>query len=381
MSKVLMLATTAAMIEQFNKNNILILEKMGYEVHVAGNFLEGNPISEERLEEFKQWLSEHHGKWFHMPSTRKPTDLNNFRAYKQVVGMIKENHYEFIHCHTPLGSVIARCAAKKTHTKVMYTAHGFHFYDGAPAKNWMLYYSVEKFLSKWTDKLVLINHEDYERATKKFKAKETIYLPGIGIDLKKFSHNSVDCSKKRQELSLSENDCMFLSVGELIVRKNFDSLIKAVAKVNRKDVKFYICGKGPEEEHLISLIKENHLEEQVKLLGYRKDISELCSATDYYIFPSHQEGLSVALMEAIAEKIPVTCSKIRGNVDLIKDSRYLFDPKDVSDMADKILFLLENDHKKTIDDNYENLLKYDEVNVNEAMTKIYEEMRISIHKD
>ena len=156
--RVLMLATTAAMIEQFNKNNIELLESLGYEVHVAGNFEQGNPITYERLEEFKKWIGEHNGKWFHIPSTRKPNDLrNNCMALKIVIKMINEYHYDFIHCHTPIGSVIGRIAARKTHTKIIYTAHGFHFYDGAPLKNWLIFYPIEKHFSRYTDVLITIN--------------------------------------------------------------------------------------------------------------------------------------------------------------------------------------------------------------------------------
>lgn len=190
MKKMLMMATTAAMIEQFNKNNILILLDMGYEVHVAGNFEKGNPISQERLEALKKWLEERKCKWFNIPSTRKPTDYNNVRAYKQVVSLIKQYNYNFIHCHTPIGSVIARCAAHKTHTPIIYTAHGFHFYKGAPIKNWLIYYPVEKFFSRWTDLLILITKEDYERA-KSFKAGKVVYVPGVGIDLDEFNKEKI----------------------------------------------------------------------------------------------------------------------------------------------------------------------------------------------
>lgn len=260
MKKMLMMATTAAMIEQFNKNNILILLDMGYEVHVAGNFEKGNPISQERLEALKKWLEERKCKWFNIPSTRKPTDYNNVRAYKQVVSLIKQYNYNFIHCHTPIGSVIARCAAHKTHTPIIYTAHGFHFYKGAPIKNWLIYYPVEKFFSRWTDLLILITKEDYERA-KSFKAGKVVYVPGVGIDLDEFNkekNNKGDCSNEaresqvdlskehviRSEFGIPTDAKLLLSVGEVNKNKNHKLGIEALARLKDKNVYYVICGRG-----------------------------------------------------------------------------------------------------------------------------------------
>lgn len=370
--KMLMLATTAAMIEQFNKNNILILEKMGYEVHVAGNFLVGNPISEEKLEAFKLWLEQHNGKWFHIPSTRKPTDMkNNVTAYRKVVELIRSYGYEFIHCHTPIGSVIGRIAAHVTHTKIIYTAHGFHFYKGAPLINWLLYYPVERFLSRWTDVLILINQEDYQRAKNTFHAKRTEYIPGIGIDLEKFKNGSIDKDEKRKSLGLNNGDVMLLSVGELIPRKNHEMVIRAISKLKNPSIKYFICGKGEIKEYLENLILTLNLQERVFLLGYRQDISELCQCADLYVFPSLQEGLPVALMEAIACRTPVVCSNIRGNTDLIKNQDYIFNTDDIEELCKCISMSIEKDNQNVVEENYKTLQRYDLKNVVEQMKEEY----------
>jgi len=372
-----MLATTAAMIEQFNKNNILILEEMGYEVHVIGNWLEGNPISEERLEQFKAWIMEHGGRYFHMPSTRKPTDFNNnVRAYKEVVKLIHEHKYEFIHCHTPIGSVIGRLAAHKTNTKVMYTAHGFHFFKGAPLVNWLLYYPVEWALSYWTDVLITINQEDYNRAKKYFHAKRTEYVPGVGIDLTRFKDGLCDKGKKRLELGVHSEDVMILSVGELIPRKNHRVVIEVIKELNQKNVKYFICGQGPLREELESLIQYLKLGEQVYLLGYRNDISELCQTADLFVFPSMQEGLPVALMEAIACHTPVLCTNIRGNTDLVKNEKNYFEENDKESLKERLDSVLTKNGisevlKDSVTENYENLKQFDKQNVMDRITKIY----------
>lgn len=336
----LMLATTAAMIEQFNKNNILILEKMGYEVHVAGNWKEGNPISEERLEDFKLWLQEHHGKWFDIPSTRKPSDLkNNGKALKQIINMIYEYEYEFIHCHTPIGSIIGRLAAKKTHTKIIYTAHGFHFFKGAPLKNWLLFYPAEWICSWMTDVLITINKEDYARAKKHLHAKRVEYIPGVGVDVEKFASCKVDKKKKCKELGIPDDRFILLSVGELQERKNHIVVIEALNKLHNPDIYYLIVGQGRLKEEYEKKIKEYGLEKNIRLLGFRSDIDELCKMVDCFVFPSLQEGLPVALMEAMASELPVIYSEIRGNIDLTEKEKsgYCVNPKSLEDITEAIV--------------------------------------------
>lgn len=318
--KMLMLATTAAMIEQFNKNNILILEEMGYEIHVIGNWKVGNPISDERLEQFKLWLEEHHSKWFHMDSTRKPSDLkNNISAYKKVVNLIKEYKYDFIHCHTPIGSVIARFASHKTKTPVIYTAHGFHFYEGAPLINWILYYPVEKLLSYWTDILVLINQEDYNRAKKKFHAKYMEHLPGVGIDVERYIRSTESMESLRVSLGYQKNDFLIVSVGELNKNKNHELILRAIAEIKNSSIKYIICGKGELDTYLTELAKELGISQQLYLTGYTSNVKDFLSVADIFAFPSKREGLGLAALEAMASGLPLIASYIHGIKDYLLD--------------------------------------------------------------
>ena len=162
MKRVLMLASVASMIDQFNMPNIVLLQKLGYQVDVACNFIEGNTCSDERVAELKQKLQDMHVRCCQIDFARNIKHMGqNMRALRQVEGLMKQNGYVFCHCHSPIGGVVARIAGHRTKTKVIYTAHGFHFYQGAPVMNWLVYYPVEKMLSRWTDVLITINHEDY----------------------------------------------------------------------------------------------------------------------------------------------------------------------------------------------------------------------------
>ncbi|MGL5692516.1 MAG: glycosyltransferase, partial [Peptostreptococcaceae bacterium] len=301
MKKVLMLASVASMIDQFNMQNIAILQEQGYDVHVAANFEQGSTSSSERMVEFKKELSEKNISYFQIDFSRNVTNIpQNIKAYAQIKKLLVENEYEFIHCHSPIGGVCGRIAAKITGTKVIYTAHGFHFYKGAPKVNWMIYYPIEKVLSYITDILITINKEDYELAKKKMKAKKVEYVPGVGVDIGKFASIEIDKEKKRRELGLSEDNVVLLSVGELNKNKNHEVIIRGLAELKDSNVHYIIAGRGELESYLNELAKELSIVNQVHLLGFRTDVSELYKVADVFCFPSYREGLSVAMMEAIA---------------------------------------------------------------------------------
>ncbi len=315
-------------------------------------------------------------KTVHVGFDRNPWSLKNFSAYKQLANVMKNEDYDIVHCNTPIGGVLGRIAAKKYRKrgmKVIYTAHGFHFFKGAPIKNWIFYYPVEWLLAHWTDLLITINEEDYELAKKHMHAKSVEHVSGVGIDLQKFTSGRLSDEEKekiRESIGISAEDKMLLSVGELIKRKNHESVINALSKLANPHLKYIICGQGELESYLQNTIKELNLQDSVKLLGFRNDISELCECADLFVFPSLQEGLPVALMEAIASKTAVICSRIRGNTDLVSGNA-LFEPKNVSQIAEKISQYIISDNTAEVERNYINLKKFDLEKVVEEMKSLY----------
>ena len=365
--KALIVATVADFITAFEMNDIFILQSLGYEIHCATNF---NAATQEKK------MDEKKVKKHQIDFSRSPFSKENVTAYRQMKDLLEKEKFDVVHCHTPMGGVLARIATRKygkKSVKVIYTAHGFHFFKGAPLKNWLVYYPVEKICSYLTDVLITINKEDYALAQRKMHAKSVVYIPGVGVDLNKFSVGISGRAKKRKELGIPEDAFLLLSVGELSPRKNHQIVIKALAELKKEDIYYCIAGQGAEEEHLKELIVKNNLQKNVKLLGFRSDISELLKAADFFILPSLQEGLSVALMEAMASGLPVVCSQIRGNVDLIdeRDGR-CFDPYSIEDCREAIESLLEKDLKEIGNYNAERVKEFGIDNVSQKMRKIYE---------
>ena len=317
MKKVLFVATVVKThIMEFHIPYLKMFKEMGWETAVAARNDYENPAD---------CVIPYCDIYYNIPFERNPLKPGNLKAYKELKRVIDDGEYDIIHCHTPVGAMLTRLAAKqarKKGTKVFYTAHGFHFYKGAPAINWILYYPVEKWLSRYTDVLITINKEDYERA-KTFKAGKVCYVPGVGIDLKKFNAGYVNKEQKRKEIGVSADDFVLLSVGELIPRKNHEVVIRALSVLKQLDklnhIEYVICGRGSYEADLRKLAEGLDVADHVHFLGYRNDISEICNCADLFVFMSHQEGLPVALMEAMACGLPAVCSNIRGNTDLIED--------------------------------------------------------------
>lgn len=311
------------------------------------------------------------------PFSRTPVSGDNVKAYFILKKVILNNNFQIIHCHTPVGGAITRLLVRKIknlNTRVIYTAHGFHFFKGAPIWNWVIYYPIEKWLSKYTDTLITMNSEDFHYA-QKFYSNEICLIDGVGIDIKKFDNRKINISKKREELHLSNSDIILLSVGELIKRKNHKVVIEAIAKIKNPNVKYLICGSGKLEQKLKKLIKKLNVEQQVFLLGYRNDIFEICSISDIFIFPSLQEGLPVALMESMACCLPVIASNIRGNRDLICEGKggFLVSPKSSCFFKSSICYLVQDKtlQKKMGKYNHEIIKKYSLEHSLKQMEKIY----------
>ena len=318
----------------FFKTIIKDLIEEGNTVDIATNEVI-SPVQDE----YKQWGC----KVFHMDWSRLPLDRGNHKAINQLKSVVVNGNYDIVHCHTPIAAAITRYACKnlrRNGLKVIYTAHGFHFYHGAPLRNWIIYYSIEKICAHWTDVLITINVEDFERAKRKLKAKRIEYVPGVGINVEKFKYTVVDKAAKRKEIGVPEDAYVILSVGELNENKNHQIVIKALGEIADSNIHYIIAGSGNQEDHLKRLAKEKNV--NLHLLGYRSDVAELYKIADLYIHPSFREGLCVSIMEAAASGVPVACSRIRGNVDIIDSN--LFNPTDEQEIIAVIKNPMSNNY-------------------------------------
>lgn len=274
--------------------------------------------------------------------SRSPLSSGNLKAIKQLKKIVIEGRYDIVHCHTPIAGACTRLACmnlRKNGVKVFYTAHGFHFYKGAPLKNWLIFYPIEKFCSRLTDTLITINSEDYELAKKKMKAKHIEYVPGVGVDVDKYKNAVVDKSSKRRELGIPEDAFLLLSVGELNENKNHQIVVHALAQLNNTDIHYLIVGEGPLHDDLVKLSFDLGVSRQVHAVGFRNDVEKLYKIADVNVFPSIREGLPLAAIEGMVSGLPLVCSDNRGTREFAEDGVNAIVCRTIDDYKDAILRL------------------------------------------
>ncbi len=384
--RALFVTTTASMIDQFNRGNIATLQKLGYEVHVACNLNAGNTTSDASTHKFVEDMRTIGVQVFDYPFTRAPFAYGrNLRMSLKLRKQIKKYRYKIIHCHTPVGGVVARIASAfvmgKWGGRVIYTAHGFHFYRGAPLRNWLLFYPIEREMSWLTDTLITINREDYSRVKNNFHARQIVYVPGVGVNTDVFSDEGVSPQLKQQlrqqklPTVCSLEKTVLLSVGELNDNKNHIVVIEALGRIKNPTIFYYIAGIGKNQEMLEQRIHELGLEQQVFLLGYRDDISDLMRLSDVFLLPSKREGLNVSLMEAMASGLPCIVSDIRGNRDLIKENNggYLVEPDNIDEWERVIgrIWQMQNKWSSLGEWNKERMKNFSMRKVQKQMERIY----------
>lgn len=370
MKKIIILASLSSFIKQFEKDNIEILKKLGYKVFIASNT------------ELKEEYTKIQGiEVYNLPLTRFPLSRGNLISIYKLFRFIKINKIDYIDCHTPTGGLLGRILGKICRVKkVIYTAHGFHFFKGSPLKNWMIYYPIEYILSFFTDILITINNEDYNLAKKKLKAKQILKIPGVGLNTSKFQNYTCDRELERKKLGIDRNDIILLSVGELSSRKNHQIVIKVLGELKKDNIKYLIIGEGKDKELYKNLIEKYSLEKNVILLGRKNNIELYCKISDIFIHPSIREGLGIAALEGMASGLPLIAADINGIKDYAINQKtgLNVEPTNIDEIKKAILTLSNNKklRNKYGEFNLKEVRKFDLEETNKIMRKVYLELGI-----
>lgn len=316
MKKALYVATVDIHIRSFHLPYLKLLHDNGYEVHVATNGNEKFPFCDVKHQ---------------ICIERRPFKLSNLKAVKQLRKIIEKEKFDIVHCHTPMGSVVTRLASKnarkKYGTRVLYTAHGFHFYKGAPIINWLLFYPIERYLAKYTDTLITINSEDFNLAKARFskKCSDIRYVPGVGINTKKFNIKMQGKENNAiiKKLKLNKKDFILTCVARLDKNKHQDFLINIMEIICKEYNDIHLLLVGPDELDgaYQKLVKNKKLTKYVHFLGRREDIPEILSITNIVVSASLREGLPVNIIESFSAGKPVIALECRGMKDLIINNK------------------------------------------------------------
>ena len=362
MKKVLLLAPMESVHFISNNSCINALRKLNCQIHLAANF-NSDVKAVEGWEDIK----------IHNLPFARSSLFKNLSAIKKSKKLFKKENFDLIHCHTETGGFITRLTMRKK-TKYIFTPHGMSFCVGSSKKSWLIYYPIEKWICKKMNANISFNNEEVS-LLKKWNVSTARYTHGIGLDVEKVKNTEVDFSEKRRTLTIPLSAKLIASVGEINENKNHKVILNILDRLP-EDVYYIICGVGSLEKELKAYCKEKSIEKRVIFAGYRDDIYEILKITDIFAFPSFREGLPVSVMEAMAAGLPVVCSDIRGNKDLIRDNEggFLCDPKNPDMFLTAIDKILNSDEMKIrmSSFNSKEIEKFDISVVENEMFSIYE---------
>lgn len=341
-ASVLFMATVCRHIRAFHMPYLRMLRDRGYNVLVAGRYdgTEDSIITEGFL-------------CVDVLFSRNPLDPQNTKAFRAVCTLLGEvPSLGLVHVHTPVAAFALRMASRYSGFtgKVLYTAHGFHFYGGASALNWMTLYPLEALAARYTDGIITINREDYERALG-FRLKPNglvYYVPGVGVDTTRYSYQG-DATRMqvRGELGIGYDDIVVICVAELNGNKNQIQLLRAAAMIKEKlpGTRLLLVGEGSSRRRLELYARDHGLAHDVLFLGHRDDVPRLLTASDIASLVSRREGLPRFVMEAAAAGLPLVCTSIRGNRDIVSDglNGYLVPVGDYRATAESIIALAKDE--------------------------------------
>lgn len=374
MKKALIVTAFAGFAKSFLTNDMHILQKMGYEVHCAANIY--HPGAERLKEYFAEMQVCFHQIDF---SSNRPISAQTIKSYQELRTLFKNQQFDLIHCHTPIVGVLVRIAGKKQRkngAKIIYTTHGFYFHKKASRKTWIVYRTIEDVMSRYTDAIITINHEDYGNAIN-MHCKKVFYIPGVGVDVNRFANVMIDRTAYRKKLGVDKNALLILAVGELSHRKNHQVIIRALADAKIDNAVFMICGNAMTSANTKTELENLAREKKVdlRLMGLRDDIPQICKCADIGVMPSTREGLGLSGIEMIASGLPVIASNVHGIVDYIKDGQngYLCEVNDENAFADALSKLSERDTRVRMGKNcFKYAEPFDMKYSYDAMQKIYE---------
>lgn len=349
--KVLFVATNTEFIKENCIPTLKWLKEKGYEIHLVSN---------------KEKEIKYYDKYFNLPFNK-----SKIKTYKILKKIIEENNYEFIQCYTFWGAALTRLAAKKTKTKVIYISEKFQFYKGSKLTKWLIYYPIEKYLSKYTDTLITTNEEDYILAKNKFKTPKIKYINGLGIDEKEYSTKITEQERKEflDEFELNKEDYIFFSTGDLTQDNNQILQIEAIMQIipEYKNIKLLIEGEGPLEEYYNNIIQKYSLNEHIKLIGKRKDILNIMKITDALLVTNKKDNKNNNIIKAMFANKPIIASRIKEHKELL-EAQYLVNVNNANELISKIEKNIIDGKRKV----YYDIEKYKLSNIIESIKKIYE---------
>lgn len=269
------------------------------------------------------------------------------RPWWDLVGLVRLRHflrcesYDVVHTHTSKAGFIGRLAASWAGVPVVvHTVHGFAFHEHSPRRAIVFYSLLERIASRWCDRIVTVSefHRRWATQLRICNLRQVVAIANGARTID--STSSFNREALRAQLGAQADELLIFTMSRLAPDKGIEYLIQATARLRSGTRKFriVIAGDGPAHQTLEDMTRDLNVADMVSFLGFRQDTSELLCACDLVVFPSLREGLSIALLEAMAAGKPIIATSIGSVRDLASEGNafWLVSPADSEELAEAI---------------------------------------------
>jgi glycosyltransferase involved in cell wall biosynthesis len=248
---------------------------------------------------------------------RRIRPLWDLRGLFRLTRFLKSSQPDIVHTHTSKAGFVGRWAAHRARVPVVvHTAHGFAFHEFSARGASVVYSTLERLAARWCDRIFTVS--EYHRRVALDRGigtpEQVVAIPnGLALDRGLPANARTEV---RAALGMGDSDFVLLGVGRLAEQKGFRYLLEALAGLRDPTIHLFVAGTGPLEEGLRRRTVELGISDHARFLGFRDDIGDLLAACDLVVLPSLYEGLSIALLEAMAAARPVLTTSIPSNLEV-----------------------------------------------------------------
>ena len=311
---------------------------------------------------------------FDIPFVKKMVSLGNVKCQMKIRKILKEEKFDLLILNTTLAAFNIRfCMPKKNRPKVVNFVHGYMFPTEIKSLRNRIFFFCEKILKKKTDRILVMNEDDYKMATEnKLCVGDVVMTRGMGARVPSETKVPKEMIYKLHE---SEDKYIICFVGELYKAKNQRMLICALPEIQIKipNAVLWFVGDGVDRQNLVDLSEKLNLSNSVYFMGRRKNPFDYIRACDLYVSASEKEGLPFNILEALGCGKTVICSDIKGHRDIIENGKsgFLYEN---GNMNDFIRLVIEaHDGKISISPEYA-ISRYNEYSYDSVFLDTYNKM-------